>query len=187
MNPLHARVPGCLIGTALAFSSLSLFGQSGAGDPQPVVSIAATTPETTEPSPNVRVMPGAFTITREGNPSEPLVLFLEFSGAAVNGQDYGELSQYVTVPQGETSVKLLVGALDDAVVEGDESVVATISANPPIDSIPNYRIDPEKNRAAVVIHDNEALAGLPVVSLTGFARRSNFARPTPSASESTSR
>ena len=156
---------------------LALEAVMSGGDPLPVVSIAATTPETTEPSPIARVAPGVFTITREGTASEPLILFIELTGTAVLGQDYDGFPQLVTIPAGVTSQQILVSALDDPLIEGDESVVATISPTPPIDSLPNYRIDPQENQATIVIHDNEGPADLPVVSLTGLGPVLEFCPP----------
>src|SRR5207237_6228966 len=42
----------------------------------PTVSLAATTPETTEPSANVRVAPGVFTVSRTGSTAQSLTVYL---------------------------------------------------------------------------------------------------------------
>jgi hypothetical protein len=136
----------------------------GRGEPLPEVWIAATVPETLEPSPTTRMRPGEFTITRVGDTNNPLLLFLEFSGTATFGQDYEEVSQHLVMPAGERKLTVLVASREDSAVEGDETVIATLSTNPPINSLPNYRVDPLRNRAAVVIHDNNPPES-PVLSL----------------------
>jgi hypothetical protein len=133
----------------------------------PPVHIVASAPETLEPSPNTRVAPGEFTITRLGDTNEALLLFVQFSGTATFGQDYQEVSPYLVMPAGATKLSVLVGPLDDSLVEGDETVIATLSTNPPINSLPNYTVHPRLNRATVVIHDNDFPNELPVVSISG--------------------
>src|SRR5207247_6163811 len=103
-----------------------------------------------------------------GNTNEALLLFLEFTGTATLGQDYEKLSQFQTMPAGATKLAVLVQPLDDSTVEGDETVIATLSTNPPINSLPNYTVNPRLSQAKVVIHDNDFPGDLPVVSISGF-------------------
>jgi len=143
----------------------------------PEVYIAVTVPETLEPSSNALVSPGEFTITRIGNTNEPLVLFVEFTGTATFGQDYQEVSHFLTMPPGESKLKILVRPLDDSAVEGDETVIATLSTNPPINSLPNYTVHWRLNRAAAVIHDNDFPNDRPVVSISGVSTVLEFCPP----------
>ncbi|MCB1127917.1 MAG: hypothetical protein KDM81_15590, partial [Verrucomicrobiae bacterium] len=143
---------------------------------KPLVSIRATVPETTEPSPEVRVQPGRFVISRTGSVDEPLAVVCEFGGTAAVGQDYlleptpeSPFSTF-TIPAGQETLEVLVGALDDLDSEGVETVVAELGPFPlPAGGVPGlaeegagpaleqpYVIDPDQARATVVIHDNDS-------------------------------
>ena len=139
----------------------------------PVVSIEATVPETREPSPTIRVIPGKFTLRRAGDTSRLLRVWMRYSGTATSGLDYLTLPGVVEFPIGSDSVELQVGALEDAIVEGDETVVAQIVPSP-LAIAPDHQIDPVRNAARVVIHDSTEIPPTePVVTITavdGFAR-----------------
>lgn len=99
--------------------------------PQNVVNVLATDPEAAEPDPLLpAINTGTFTVVRRGSTDFPLVVFYRLSGTALNGVDYRELPATVTIPEGESSVDIIVEPLDDNLVEGPESVVLTIL--PPI-------------------------------------------------------
>jgi Ca2+-binding RTX toxin-like protein len=118
---------------------------------------------------NISPTRGRFVISRD-NVIGDLEVFFSLSGTAINGVDYDELPTSVIIPDGQRSVELLITAIDDALVEEDETVVLTI------DPGPNYTIGrPNDNAsdtaATVVIRDNEPpippVAGpvLPTVSI----------------------
>ena len=130
----------------------------------PVVSIHTTFAETTEPSPNVRVRPGEFTLQRAGSTNQALLVFVSFSGTATWGQDY-EAPRYVSIPAGVREATILVAPADDLFPEDDETVIATLLGSA-AGTVQNYAVDPAHNQASVVIHDNDA-EGLPVVSIRG--------------------
>lgn len=139
----------------------------------PIVSIEATVPETREPSPTIRVIPGKFTLRRTGDTARVLRVWMRYSGTAASGADYAALPGVVEFPAGADSVELLVGAMEDALVEGDETVVAQIV--PSLLAIPpDHQIDPAHNTARVVIHDSTVVPPTePVVTITAidaFAR-----------------
>ncbi|MEW6159754.1 MAG: Ig-like domain-containing protein [Verrucomicrobiota bacterium] len=147
----------------------------------PVVSIFATVPETLEPSPNTRVMPGQFTIKRHGSGDGPLPVFLQISGTARNGVDYTEIARWVIVPADAGEAKIAVAAIDDDLTEGDETVELKLTTEAPDDfplSIPfrEFRIDPEHAAARVVIHDNDTVAG-PTLKITAPADGERFVAP----------
>lgn len=128
---------------------------------RPVVSIVATRPETVEPSPETRIIPGLLTLARTGAVSEPLHVTCRFHGSAEQGKDYeldpkpGEFST-ITIPAGAASVEVVVMPLDDELVEGDENVVAELVSRSAADPVAGaYLIDPERALAKVVIHDND--------------------------------
>lgn len=193
MNSSYSLGRSCLAWAAFTLLNLSVLAddltlldrqrfpeESFAGNPPaelPEVYIWATAPETLEPSSNTRVSPGEFTITRIGDTNDSLILFVEFTGTAAFGQDYQEVSQYLVMPAGERKLTVLVGPLDDSAVEGDETVIATLSTNPPINSLPNYRVHSRLNRATVVIHDNDFPNDLPVVSISGLSGTPEFCPP----------
>ena len=129
----------------------------------PVVSIEATVPETTEPSSTTGVRPGVFTLRRTGDASRALRVWVHYGGTATSGSDYVAPPTVVEFPAGAASVEVLIGPLDDDLVEGDETVIAEIAPSP-LGIPPTYRIDPVNHRARVIIHDND-LPVVPVVSI----------------------
>lgn len=131
-------------------------------DGLPVVSIEATVPETTEPSPTSRIRPGVFTLRRTGGLERSLRVWMHYGGTATADEDYAALPQIVEFAPGAESVELIVAPVDDLALEPDETVVAELTASP-LAVLPDYHIDPIKRRAEVVIHDNGE--ALPVVSI----------------------
>jgi hypothetical protein len=147
------------------------------GPALPVVSIEATVPETTEPSPTTRIRPGVFTFKRTGEAGQALRVWVNYAGTATRGVDYEETPFIVEFPAGAASVEVLIGPLDDNLAEGDETVIGMLTPSP-LAVLPNYRIDPVNNQARVVIHDNDAdPPGVPVVSIR--ATQPNTAEPCP--------
>ena len=71
--------------------------------------------------------PGAFTFTRTGATGAALNLSVAWSGTATNGSDYATLATTVTIPIGQSSVNVNVTPIDNAVIEGPETVIATIN------------------------------------------------------------
>jgi hypothetical protein len=132
----------------------------------PLVFIWTLVSETLEPLGNTDVTPGVFEITRLGNTNEELVLYVEITGTATSGQDYLELSHYLVMPAGVTKLPFLVVPLDDAAVEGNETVTVTLAAHSPTNSTPNHGVHFRLNHATVVIHDNDFPNDYPVVSIS---------------------
>lgn len=139
----------------------------------PVVSIEATRAETSEPSPTIRIIPGLFTLRRTGDTGRALRVWMRYDGTATSDVDYSALPPVVEFPAGSASVELLVGALEDQLVEGDETVVAQIVPSP-LAVVADHQIDPARNIARVVIHDSTTPPPVePVVSIVAtdaFAR-----------------
>jgi YD repeat-containing protein len=92
---------------------------------QPSVSVAATDAAASEQGPDS----GTFTITRTGGTSQPLTVAYTMSGMATSGADYTALTGSVTIPAGAGSQMITVTPVDDAAVEGSETVIITLSAN----------------------------------------------------------
>jgi len=142
------------------------------GGDLPVVSIVATQPETREQSPNVLdpatgapLVPGIFTLKRTGSTDKSLIVYVAYGGTATRGTDYEELPTAVEFPIGKAEVQLFVVAKDDQLVEGDETVVAELTAPPTAGAALLYNIDPNQHVAKVVIHDNDS-AGPATIRIT---------------------
>lgn len=123
------------------------------GPSLPIVSIKATTFETTEPSPNTRVKPGVFTLHRTGDTGAPLTVSLLYDGSATPGVDYEALPKSVTFAAGEADVTLLVQAFEDNLPEGLETVAAILIGDR-FDRIPDHVFDPGASAAKILIHDS---------------------------------
>lgn len=110
-----------------------------------------------------------FLVTRTGSTAGPLTVRWAPAGTARLGADYSLASSWtVTIPAGAASAALTVRPVDDPLVEGDETVVLHLASDP------GYRIDDAAASATVVLVDDDAVPGLPVVTL---------AAPDPVASE----
>lgn len=72
---------------------------------------------------------GSFTVKRDGDQSVNLMVHYTMTGTASNSVDYTAPSGSVTIPAGSASAGVFISALDDAFVEGDESVRLVLSTN----------------------------------------------------------
>jgi hypothetical protein len=84
------------------------------------VSIAATS-DAAEPA-----VAGQFTVKRDGDLTEALVVNYTVSGTATSGADYVPLSGTVTIPANAASATIAVSPTNDLVLEGDESVIVSL-------------------------------------------------------------
>jgi YD repeat-containing protein len=91
----------------------------------PAVSVAATDANASEQGAD----PGVFTFTRTGGTSVPLTLNYSLSGTATNGSDYAPLSGALTIPAGASAQTVNVSPIDDAAVEGNETVTLALTSN----------------------------------------------------------
>jgi hypothetical protein len=91
---------------------------------------------------------GAFVLTRGGSTNSALTLHLAYSGTAGMGSDYVALPGVVSIPAGQTSFTLPVTAVDDAAIEGEETVLAALTVSD------TYRTA-YAAAAAVTIQDND--------------------------------
>ena len=111
----------------------------------PKLTIQATTPNAAELGP----VSGVFTVTGDTNMNLalPLTVYYSIGGTAINGTDYTTIPSSVTIPAGLTTATITVTPLYDALVEGDETVVLTLTTNL------LYLVDTPSN-ATVTIADN---------------------------------
>ncbi|MCX6927081.1 MAG: hypothetical protein NT154_28325, partial [Verrucomicrobia bacterium] len=122
-------------------ASLTIFDEDPNG--LPVVSISATNrPNAVEGGGN-----GEFVFTRSGSTTGALTIDLRFSGTASSG-DYLPMPSSITIPAGEVSFTLPVIAVDDNLIEGEETVIASVTVRD------TYRVSFSAS-ATVMIQDND--------------------------------
>lgn len=128
------------------------------------VSIEATIPQTGEPCPVCRIGPGRITVKRIGDLTRPLTVYLGVSGTATPGVDYAELPAKIEIQAGSATAELTVAALDDALVEEDETVIVQLLM--PRDGTLLYMVDLLNAVARVAIHsDDRPDESVPIVSI----------------------
>jgi Ca2+-binding RTX toxin-like protein len=106
----------------------------------PVVSVVATDASATEGVPE----DGTFTFTRT-NTSGNLTVNYVISGTALNGTDYLNIPNAVTIVEGQSSAIIPISALSDGVTEGSETVVIDISPSVA------YNVGPASNAVVTII------------------------------------
>src|SRR6185503_10873755 len=67
---------------------------------------------------------------RVGSLAANLVVDYSVSGTAVMGDDYAALPGSITIPAGRTSALITVTPVDDALVEGDETITISLTSSP---------------------------------------------------------
>lgn len=67
--------------------------------------------------------PGVVRIGRNGNLSQPVTIPLSFSGTAVNGSDYQQLPNSVTIPAGDSVVSIYVNGIPVSPAVGPKSCI----------------------------------------------------------------
>jgi V8-like Glu-specific endopeptidase len=132
----------------------------------PTITITANDPTATETGPTT----GQFTITRSGATTAPLTAYFSVAGTATLGSDYSSIGSSVTIPAGSASNTITVTPIDDTSVEGDETVVVTLSANAA------YTVG-SPGSATVTITDNDQVT-LPTVTITANDSTATEAGPT---------
>ncbi|MFD2569251.1 putative Ig domain-containing protein [Spirosoma soli] len=117
-----------------------------------IVSIQATDANAAETAAD----PGVFTITRTGSTTAPITVNYVVgtgTGQAINGTDYNPtLAGTVALDANQTSATITVTPVDDALIEGNESVVLSLTTGE------GYALSGSRS-ATVVIADNDVVAG----------------------------
>jgi hypothetical protein len=119
----------------------------------PTVTVTATDASASETAPNT----GTYTITRTGSTAAALTVNYAMSGTATNGTDYTSLSGSVTIAAGSATATVTLTPIDDALVEGNETAILTISANAA------YTVGSPAS-ATVTIADNDVANTPPTIS-----------------------
>jgi hypothetical protein len=109
------------------------------------ISIASSGPDAAEADPTGSTL----TLTRSGNPASALTVSYSIAGSATPGVDFSALPGSITIPAGQSSATLTITPLDDAVVEGDETVIVTLLSHAA------YLIE-EPSSASVLIADDDS-------------------------------
>jgi hypothetical protein len=140
------------VGTTISLPAYSITRLYGPTAPQPTVTVNATDSAASEPADT-----GTFTFTRTGSTAAALTVNYSASGTATSGSDYTSLGTSVTIPVGSTSATRTVTPIDDAAIEGSETVLATLAVGS------GYTIG-SPSAATVTITDNDV--ALPTVAVT---------------------
>ena len=93
--------------------------------PLPVVTIVANDANAAEAG----LDPGVFTVTRTGLTTSSLTVNYSVGGTATNGTDYQTLAGSVVIGSGQSAATITVTPIDDTSVEGNETVMVTLSVN----------------------------------------------------------
>jgi hypothetical protein len=124
-------------------SSASLNINDGA--PPNTVSVIADDPTASEVGPET----GSFLISRAGSVVSPLTVNLTLTGTASNGTDYQTVAATATILMGQTSTRVTITPIADALAEGSETVILTLAAG-------GYTVSPTQGSATLTISDTPA-------------------------------
>jgi len=108
--------------------------------------------------------------TRMGSAQTDLVVHYTLSGTASNGVDYVALPGIITIPAGQSFAVLPIVAINDLFVEGNETVILTIAADPA------YDIGGSASATVFIVDDD-----LPLVTLTATRLNADAANGTSGA------
>ena len=101
--------------------------QSPGPEPEPVdVTLTLSGPAAHEPT-AASELAGSFTLSRAGETTAALRIYLSTSGSAANGVDYPEIPASVLIPVGASSIVIPVPAYTDSLAEGAETVTITLT------------------------------------------------------------
>jgi hypothetical protein len=92
-----------------------------------------------------------FVVRRAGPTNDPVTVRYHVGGTASNGVDYAALSGEVVIPAGSRGARILVGPIEDALVEGIETIVLELMRS----ATDAYSVG-LPNRAAAIITDNDS-------------------------------
>ncbi|MCI0536395.1 MAG: hypothetical protein L0Z50_14330 [Verrucomicrobiales bacterium] len=121
------------------------------------VTVAAT--DATAGEPNSSQDTGTFTFSRTGSTAAALTVNYAVGGTATSGTDFNSLGTAVSFAAGSATKTKLLNVLDDAAVEGNESVVLTLAGGS------GYTVGSAAS-ATVMIHDDDQAAAVVTVAAT---------------------
>jgi serine protease len=131
-----AEVSSLIQSTARPFAagtSCDQFNDCGAGIIDAAAAVAAALPTVTVSATDAAAAeagldPGTFTVTRSGDTTSALTVNYAMSGTATEGADYTATSGSVIIGAGLSTATVTITPIDDALTEGSETVVLTLSA-----------------------------------------------------------
>lgn len=132
----------------VGIDDIVISGSTG-GVVTPTVTVQATDASAAE----MGADPGVFTITRTGSTTAPATVNYTVSGQATAGTDYTPtLSGSVTIDAGQTTATITITPIDDALLEGNETVVLSLTTGD------GYTVNSPRS-ATITIADNDIIAG----------------------------
>ncbi|SEW22452.1 gliding motility-associated C-terminal domain-containing protein [Chitinophaga sp. YR573] len=116
------------------------------------INVTATTPNAAEPAVN-----GLFTVGFSNGltASVPVTVNYTITGTAINGTDYATISGTVTIPALANGQTIPVNVIDDNLIEGDETVILTVTGAVSTITSPSGFIPGTSNVATVTIADDD--------------------------------
>ncbi|WP_257459979.1 Calx-beta domain-containing protein [Archangium lipolyticum] len=115
--------------TAAAWMSLALLLTMGSSTAWAASTVTVSAPEGSVAS-EIGPTPGFFVFTREGDLSQPLTVNYTLGGTATRGSDYLVWETRATFEPGATTSLVTVLPRNDALQEGNESIVLTLVQGP---------------------------------------------------------
>lgn len=115
---------------------------------KPTITLTANDANASETLTGQTANPGQFTLTRTGNLTNSLTAYYTIAGTGTNGTDYRNLTGSVTFAAGSSTARINLNVIDDALVEGNETVTLTLANNA------NYLVGTAKT-GTVTITDND--------------------------------
>ena len=113
-------------------------------DEKPRVTVRATDGVATE----LGTTTGTFTLARTGSTSAPLTVRYTISGTATEASDYVPIKRSATIAAGSSATSVVITAVDDALVEADETVVLTLNTSAA------YVIGAARSATATIVSDD---------------------------------
>ena len=117
---LETLAASCLLSVVTMFGATPALAQT-----PPTVTIAATDASAAE----LNRDPGTFRVTRTGATTAALTVRYTGGGTAMIGTDFDGPTGSVVIAAGQASATITVRPIDDVYVEGNETVVVTLTAN----------------------------------------------------------
>src|SRR6185436_20142573 len=105
-----------------SFAEATITINDSSSSPKPTVTVTALDDLATETDGDV----GVFLFTRTGLSTTNLTINYSISGSATPNVDFTGLTGSALIPAGQSSVSVVVTAIDDSVVETNETVIVTI-------------------------------------------------------------
>jgi hypothetical protein len=109
---------------------------------------------------------GQFTLEREGPTNQALTVRFGFSGSAAKWTDYrrpqGDMPEFLLLPAGATNSVLHLVPVNDSLVEGPESVVLTLAADPA------YNVEDASSAVVTLLDDDIGIIRISVTDDGGL-------------------